>query len=93
MDCLVSTEIRNRIRLAIFAYAYEVHNESLILDSEYDALSLKIDKTIITGDKVTDKFFKTEFNPSTGLWIHKHPKLDGIKNIYFRVFKNENIQL
>jgi len=34
-----------------------------------------------------DNFFKTEFNPSTGQWIHKHPELDKIKIIYHKYYK------
>ena len=81
-------ERRNRIRLSIFAYAYEFESDSLISDGDYDRLSNKIDKNRSTGNKKLDKFFREEFEPDTGQWIHKHPELDKLRALYF-MWKND----
>ena len=78
----VSEQIRLRIKLSVFAYAYEMVDNSLISDSEFDAMSLKVDPSIETGNKKLDRFFKKEFDPSTGMWIRNHPELHGIIAIY-----------
>lgn len=81
-------ERRNRIRLSVFAYAYEFESDPLISDGDYDRLSYKIDKTRSTGNETMDKFFRDEFEPDTGQWIHKHPELDRLKALYF-MWKND----
>ena len=83
----IENERRNRIRLSLFAYAYEYENESLISDAEYDKLSYQIRKDMTTGNKLMDKFFRDEFEPHTGQWIHNHPELSKLKAMYF-VMKN-----
>lgn len=75
-------EIKRRINVSLWAYAYEVENDSLVSDGKYDSECLKVDLSISTGNKIMDKFFKNEFDPDTGLWIHKHPQIEGIKFIY-----------
>lgn len=69
----VKTEIRNRIRVALAAWAYEKHNTSLMTDDEFDKLCLSIRPDVVTGNAEMDKFFREEFDPSTGLWVHEHP--------------------
>ncbi len=80
-------EVRNRILLSVAAYAYEYENESIMSDSSFDALCLKINTDVETGNKKLDTFFKTEFDPSTGQWIHKHPDLKGVKALYQRWYQ------
>lgn len=82
LDFLIEEERRNRIRLSVFAYAYEFQNESFVSDHEFDELAKKIDPSLETGNKPLDEFFKTQYNAFTGQWIHKHPDLDGIKKLY-----------
>jgi len=82
----VEHERRNRIRVAVFAYAYEVRDEALIPDAEYDALARSIDPSISTGNPVIDNFFRDHYNPDTGMWIHRHPELWGIEDIYYKHF-------
>lgn len=86
----IETERRNRIRASVFAYAYEFQNDSLISDGEFDQLCAKINPDVSTGHEVMDKFFKEQFDPSTGMWIRKHPELQGIERIYRKVFKGAN---
>jgi hypothetical protein len=83
----VETERRNRIRLSIFAYAYEFHSDSLISDGEFDEMCTKINPSIETGHAVMDQFFREKFDPNTGMWIHNHPELAGIAELYNRFYK------
>lgn len=80
----VEQERRNRIRLAVYAYAYELRDESLVTDHEFDQLARIIDPTVTTGNAALDHFFATRFTPDSGMWIHQHPDIDGIANIYHR---------
>ena len=86
----VSEEIRNRIKLSVYAYSYEFLNISLIDDHTYDALSKSIDLNIKTGNIKMDKFFEEEFDPSTGMWIYKHPELNKIIHIYKNYYEKVN---
>ncbi len=80
---------RLRIRASFAAYTYEFKAESVMSDAEFDEICKKIDPSITTGNPVMDNFFKTEFNPDTGMWIRDHPQLDRLEAIYF-MFKNPN---
>lgn len=51
-------------------------------DADFDAMSRLIDPKIDTGYPLLDEFFRKEFHPSTGMWIHKHPKLDDVAAHY-----------
>ena len=66
---MINQEIRNRIKLSVAAYAYEFEGDSIMTDHEYDELSLKINPNEKTGNDMMDKFFKTQFQPDTGMWI------------------------
>lgn len=81
-------EIRNRIRLSVYAYAYEFEDDSLISDTEFDSLCIQINPSESTGNRKMDNFFKKHFDPSTGMWIRKHPDLNGIKRVYEKYYKN-----
>lgn len=78
----VEIERRKRIRLAVYAYAYEFENESLVSDDVYDQLSKEVNPYMDTKNEIMDEFFEEQFEPDTGMWIHKHPELDRIKTIY-----------
>ena len=82
----VEQERRNRIRLAVYAYAYELRDESLVTDHEFDQLARIIDPTVTTGNPVLDQFFRDHYQPDSGMWIHHHPDLDGIAAIYHRYY-------
>ena len=83
----VEIERHRRIKLSVAAYAYEVHSDSIMSDGDYDKLALQIDKSVSTDNEVMDAFFKKEFEPDTGQWIHKHPNLAVIERIYKKVWK------
>jgi predicted small secreted protein len=78
----VEREVRRRIKLSIAAYAYEVANNEIMSDAEFDKMCLAVDLKVDTGNKLLDSYFKENFDPSTGQWIHKHPELDKIANLY-----------
>lgn len=77
----VSEEIRRRIRVAVWAYAYEALHESLVPDHVFDAECRKVDLSVSTSyegrdNSAIDAWFRKEFDPSTGCWIWKqHPGL------------------
>ena len=77
---------RDRIRVAVAAWAYENNHKPTMSDSAYDELALRVQKTlkIATGTPRLDKFFRRHFTPDTGLWVHKHPNPAGLENIYAR---------
>lgn len=82
----VERERRNRIRIAVYAYAYELRDECLVADSEYDALARTIQPAMPTSRPVLDRFFAEHYTADSGLWIHRHPELAGIINIYERFY-------
>ena len=77
-----SREIRNRIKLAIAAYAYEIANDPIMSDGEFDELASAIQPQELTGAPLPDLFFLESFEPHTGSWIHDHPDLPGIARLY-----------
>lgn len=78
----VEIERKRRINVSLWAYAYEVENDSLVSDEIYDSECLKINPEMGTGNRKMDTFFRKQFSSDTGLWIHKHPELNRIKEIY-----------
>ena len=86
----VSQEIRNRTKLSVYAYSYEFLAVSLVDDHAFDALAYSIDTKIKTGNEKMDKFFEEKFDPSTGMWIHHHPELDKIINIYKNYYEKDD---
>ena len=86
---MINQEIRNRIRLSVAAYAYEFVGDSIMSDQEYDELSLKINPKEKTCNDMMDKFFRTQFQPDTGMWIRVHPELGKLDYIYTTYFKDK----
>ena len=83
-------ETRRRIMVSVWAYAYEMANPpvSLVPDHVFDAecYMLAAGLRIDTDRLDLDYWFRGAFDPSTGMWIHKHPELDKIKKLYERWF-------
>lgn len=79
-------EVRRRIMLSVAAYAYEIKNESIMSDAAFDEQCLLIDINEKTGNRKLDNFFKNHFDKSTGQWIHKHPELRKIQQIYEKYY-------
>lgn len=82
-----SKQTRLRIRLALAAYAYEIENDPIISDAEYDKLALEVNLDIPTHRPDLDKWFKENFNPSTGIWIYNHPELKKIEYLLHTNFR------
>jgi len=80
-------ETWRRIRVAVWAYAYEFMNHSIVSDERFDSEARKVDLSVSTGRPEMDDWFRSNFNPDTGMWIHNHPELNKIKKIYERFFK------
>lgn len=86
----IDRETRLRIRLAVAAYAYEILNDNIMSDGDFDKLSQEVNLSIKTRRADLDHFFKNHFNPSTGSWIHQHPDLSKIAIIANRIIKERN---
>ena len=67
-------ERRRRIRLSVWAYAYEVLDVSLVDDHRFDDEALLVDLTVATGSPQLDAFFRRYFEAHTGQWVTKHPE-------------------
>lgn len=70
----INRQIWVRIRLAVAAYAYEVENNPIISDSEFDDLAKEVDLSIDTRRVDMDEWFRENFLPHTGQWVWKHPE-------------------
>ncbi len=81
-------ETKRRIDAAVAAYAYEFEDRSLMSDHDFDELCLQIDPSVETGRPALDHFFKTQFDPFTGSWVHQHPDKAGLRRI-LRLKRND----
>jgi NAD-dependent DNA ligase len=90
LPSIEEVERRNRIRLSIFAYAYEFDDDPLISDAEYDRLSYLIKTDRSTGNEMLDDFFRKHFQSHTGQWIRIHPELDKVRALHFMWKNNFN---
>lgn len=82
-------ERRRRILLSVWAYAYEIEDTSLVSDHVFDAEALKVDLSVSTGNTKLDNFFRREFDPSTGVWVHNHPEKTKLKQAFLRHHKTK----
>lgn len=80
-------ETRRRIKLAVWAYAYEFRNVSIVDDFVFDFESRMVDLNVRTDRPDLDIWFVCNFDPSTGQWIHKHPELTKVAGLYERFYK------
>jgi hypothetical protein len=85
----VEIETRRRIRLSLWAYAYEYKDDPLVSDEIFDKESLLVNLNISTTNAKMDKWFKKNFSPSTGFWIREHPDIEGLERIY-NLLRNKN---
>ena len=83
----VEIERRNRIAVALWAYAYEVRHTSLVPDSVFDEWALRIRPDMQTGRPGLDAFFRQEFSPHTGMWVHKHPEKHKLDALFTRTME------
>lgn len=78
----VELETSKRARIALAAFAYELMDDPIMSDAEFDALATSIDLTISTTRPALDIWFICNFQPHTGQWIWAHPDLPGLERIY-----------
>jgi len=80
---------RDRIRVAVAAWAYETGHRPIMTDRQYDQLSQRVHETrnVATGNHRLDRFFSRNFQADTGLWVHSHPDKAGLENIYARYYQ------
>lgn len=77
----VEIETNRRIKLSMWAYTYEFENRSIVSDAVFDVECMMVDLSINTNRPDLDVWFRENFNPSTGMWIHKHPELEKIAKL------------
>jgi hypothetical protein len=80
----IATERRRRIQLSMWAYAYEIAGEPMVTDEMFDTTAAQSDVSISTGH--IDEWWRENFQPYTGCWIHSHPELAQLE----RRFKERN---
>jgi hypothetical protein len=81
----VEVERRRRIRVACWAYAYEVLDVSLVSDHRFDEECKLIDPKVSTGNPRLDSFFRKTFSAHTGQWVHKHPDITRLCTVTSRL--------
>lgn len=83
-------ERRRRIRLAVWAYAYEYLSVSLVDDATFDREAYLVNPKMNTGNARLDRFFRTRFAPFTGQWVHSHPDKHRLAAIAKRYWHADN---
>lgn len=78
----IEIETHRRIRLCVATYAYEIADDPIMPDHVWDMIAQQINPKLGTCHPLVDEFFAAEFSPMTGMWIHNHPELEGIKRLY-----------
>ena len=68
------------------AWLYEIGSREgmtgeMMTDHQYDAECLKIDLTVNTPRPDLDKWWRENFDPCTGQWIHNHPEHDRLEEL------------
>jgi hypothetical protein len=86
-----SAEIRNRIRVAVAAYAYEIVGDPVMSDADYDELARSIRPEEATGNRQLDLFFRVYFEPDTGMWVHHHPDKPSLHRLYSTYYAEEAV--
>lgn len=82
----VEVERARRIRVSVWAFAYEFMSAPLVSDAKFDEECGKINLAVDTGRPDLDAWFRANFQPHTGMWIRSHPELDKIERLYHDVY-------
>lgn len=77
----IERERLRRINVAAWAYAYEIDADPLVDDAMFDRECLLVNTLVDTGNKKLDAFFRKHFSPDTGMWVHKHPDIEGLRRV------------
>lgn len=86
----VELERRRRIRVSVWAYAYELLDVSLVSDAEFDREAQAVDVNVSTGHPQLDAFFREHFADYTGQWVHKHPEKHKLAMLAKRYILNKS---
>lgn len=82
----IEREVHRRISVAVAAYAYEIKDTPIMSDYVFDRLAQSINPRMGTCHPLLDEFFASKFSPMTGMWIHEHPELPKIAQLYRRYY-------
>jgi len=88
----IEKEVKRRINVALWAYAYEVANDPLVSDHQFDQECLKVNLSIDTPRPHLDKWFRENFSPETGSWIHSHPDLKRLEELYNEAKRSNHVR-
>lgn len=80
----IERDRRNVISVATFAS--EIADTPIWRPSQWSYHAEKIDREIGTGHPVLDEFFRYQFSPMSGVWIHEHPELATIESTFTRYY-------
>jgi hypothetical protein len=80
-------ERRRRIKISVWAYAYEIQDNPVVPDVLFDVECYQVNLSINTDRIDLDCWFNAYFQPHTGVWIRSHPELDKIKQLYERFYR------
>jgi len=80
MPTQIEEERRLRIKVSVWAYAYEIMNDPIATDQQFDEECAKVNIFLNTGRH--DDWFRSNFDPWTGMWVRNHPDLAGLHRIY-----------
>jgi hypothetical protein len=82
---IVEVETRRRIHVAAAAYAYEIEGSPIMPDATFDEMCRQVDLAVDTTRPEMDVFFRAEFSPDTGMWVHIHPDKPGLARLAARL--------
>lgn len=78
-------QTRLRIILTLSAYTYEFLSETIMSDTDFDAGCNLVDLKVSTSRPDLDKWWRENFDPSTGMWVCHHPEINKINDLYKRL--------
>lgn len=78
-------EKRRRMNVVLWAYAYEIMDNPLVSDADFDQQCRFVNLSINTDRPDLDEWFRKNFDPCTGSWIRSYPEIDKLEKLYERV--------
>jgi hypothetical protein len=88
-------ETARRIRVAVwaYAYAYEILSVSIVDDFTFDQECQKVDLAVDTARPDLDVWFRENFDPCTGSWVHCHPEKALLSKVAREWIKRAGIEI
>lgn len=81
-----------RIRVSIYALAYEYYNVSLVSDEKYDFLASTVNLTNTTKRPDLDEWFINNYSPDTSIWVWNRPEINQLHYILKHEFNLKDIK-